>query len=94
MKFLQFIQHINDLYEFLYGWMTCIGGIMVSVLALSVVDRGLELRSGQIKDYKIDICYFSAKHAALRSKSKDCLAQNQDNVSEWNDMSTRGLLFQ
>jgi hypothetical protein len=35
MKFLQFIQHINDLYEFLYGWMTCIGGIMVSVLSLS-----------------------------------------------------------
>jgi hypothetical protein len=26
--------------------------------------------------------------------SKDRLAQNQDNVSEWNDMSTRGLLFQ
>jgi hypothetical protein len=94
MKFLHFIQHINDLYEFLYGWMTCIGGIMVSVLALNVVDRGLELWSGQSKDYKIGICYFSAKHAALRSKSKDRLAQNQDNVSEWNDMSTRGLLFQ
>ena len=67
---------------------------MVSVLALNVVDRGLELWSGQSKDYKIGICYFSAKHAALRSKSKDRLAQNQDNVSEWNDMSTRGLLFQ
>jgi hypothetical protein len=40
------------------------------------------------------ICCFSAKHAALRSKSKDWLAQNQNNVSEWSDMSTRGLLFQ
>ena len=29
----------------------------------------------------------------LRRKSKDWLARNQDNVSEWGDMSTRGLLF-
>ena len=28
-------------------------------------------------------CCFSAKHAALRRKSKDGLAQNEDNVSEW-----------
>ena len=28
------------------------------------------------------------------SKSKDWLGLNQDNVSEWNDMSIRGLLFQ
>ena len=27
-------------------------------------------------------------------KSKDGLAQNQNNVSEWSDISTRGLLFQ
>jgi hypothetical protein len=27
-------------------------------------------------------------------KSKDWLARNQDNVSEWGDMSIRGLLFQ
>jgi hypothetical protein len=40
------------------------------------------------------ICCFSAKHAALRSKRKDWLAQNQNNVSEWSDMSTCGLLFQ
>jgi hypothetical protein len=48
---------------------------MVSVLALSVVDIGFEPRSGQTKDYKIGICCFSAKHAALRSKSKDWLAR-------------------
>jgi hypothetical protein len=40
------------------------------------------------------MCCFSAKHAALNSMSKDWLAQNKDNVSEWSDMSTRGLLFQ
>ena len=48
-----------------------IGGVMVSVLASKVVDRGFEPGSDQIKDYKIDICCFSAKHTELRSKSKD-----------------------
>jgi hypothetical protein len=66
-----------------------IGDVMVSVLASSVVDCGSESRSGQTKDYTIGICCFSAKHAALRRKSKD-----QDNASEWGDMSIRGLLFQ
>ena len=41
-----------------------IGGVMVSMLASSAVDRGFKHRSGQTKDYKISICYFSAKHAA------------------------------
>ena len=58
-----------------------IGGVMVSVLA------------GQTKDYTIVICCFSAKHAALRRKSKDWLTRNQNNVSQWSDISTRGLLF-
>ena len=44
---------------------------MVSVLVLSVVDRGFEPRSGQTKDYEIGICCFSAKHVALRKNSKD-----------------------
>jgi hypothetical protein len=67
---------------------------MVSVLASSALDRGFEPRSDKTKDYKICICYFSAKHAALRRNSKDWLGRNRDNVSEWGDMSTRGLLFQ
>jgi hypothetical protein len=37
---------------------------------------------------------FSAKHAALWRKSKDWLARNEDNVSEWGDIFTHGLLFQ
>ena len=65
---------------------------MVSVLASGAVDRGIELRSGQTKDYEIGICL--SKHAALRRKIKEWLARNQDNVSEWSDMSIRGLLFQ
>jgi hypothetical protein len=44
---------------------------MVSVLASSAVDRGFEPRSGQAKDYKIDICCLSAKHSELRRKCKD-----------------------
>ena len=67
---------------------------MVSVLTLSAVDRVFEPLSGQTKGYKIGICCFSAKNTSLRRKSKDWLARNQNNVSEWSDMSTRGLLFQ
>ena len=62
---------------------------MVSVLASSAVHRGFESRPDQTKDYKIGICCFSAKHAALRRKSKDWLARNQNNVSEWGDMAIR-----
>ena len=54
---------------------------MVIMLTLSEVDHGFEARSCQTKDDKMDICCFSAKHAALRSKKKDWMAQNQDNVS-------------
>jgi hypothetical protein len=61
---------------------------------LSVVDRGFDPWSGQTKDYQIGICCFSAKHATLRRKSKDWLSRNQNNVDEWRDMSTCGLLFQ
>jgi hypothetical protein len=53
----------------------------------------LVTNKGQTRDYKIIICCFSAKHAALRRKSKDWLAHNQNNVSGWSNMSTRGLLF-
>ena len=66
---------------------------MFSVLASSAENRSFEHRSGQTKDYKIGMCCFSAKHAALRRKGKNLLARNQYNVSEWNNMSTRGLLF-
>ena len=59
---------------------------MVSMFTSSVGDREFEHWSGQTKDYKIGICCFSAKHAAWRRKSKDGLARNQDNVSEWGDM--------
>ena len=71
-----------------------IGVVLVSVLASSVVDSGFEPRSGQTKDNLIGMCCFSAKHAELKRKSKDWLARNQNNVSEWSDMSIHGPLFQ
>ena len=74
--------------------MNCVGGVMASVFASSEVDRGFESRSGQTKEYEICICCFFAKPAALRRKSKHWLTQNQNNVTEWSDMSTQGLLFQ
>ena len=66
---------------------------MVSVLASSVVDHGFENRSDQTKDYEIGIYCFSAKHAALRRKSKVWLFRNQDDVPEWSEIYTRSLLF-
>ena len=69
-----------------------ISGVMVSVVASSVVDRGFEPRSDKTKYYKIGICCFSAKKAPLRRKGKYWLAWNQDNVSGWGDMSIHGLV--
>ena len=67
---------------------------MVSVFASSAVDRGFQPRSGKTKDCKISICCFSPKHAPIRNRSKYGLARNQNNLSEWSDISTRGLLLQ
>ena len=47
-----------------------------------------------VKDYEIDICCFSAKHAVLRSKNNLWLAWNHSNASEWNNVSNSGMLFQ
>jgi hypothetical protein len=72
----------------------CICGVMVSVLTSSAVDGGFYPWLGQSKNYKIGVCCFSAKQAALRRKSKDWLTRNQNNVSEWGGVSISGLLFQ
>jgi hypothetical protein len=61
---------------------------------VGVVDCGFKPWLGRTKDYKIGNCCFSAKHAALRRKSKDWLVRNQDNVSEWSYISTHRLFFQ
>ena len=50
-----------------------IGDVMVIVLVSSTTsaDREFEHRSSQTNDYEIGFCCFSAKHSAIRRKSKD-----------------------
>ena len=43
--------------------------LKVSMLALSVVVHGFELRLGQIRDYEIGICCFSTKHTSIMGKN-------------------------
>jgi hypothetical protein len=59
--------HIPDLY------INHLIGVIVSVLVLGDVYLRFEQWSVLTKDYKIDICCFSANHTALRRKSKDWL---------------------
>ena len=63
-----------------------IDDVIVSVLASSVVDR--------VKPKTMKLVCVASPHVALRSKSKYWLARNQNNVSEWSDISILGLLFQ
>jgi hypothetical protein len=81
-----YVTYVNMCLYLFYHYHIC--SVMVRVL--SAVDCGPQ--SGKTKDYKIYICYFSVKHATLRSKSKDWLAQNQDNVLECSNMCTCGLV--
>ena len=57
LPYISFVKSMNILHK--------------NVLTSSVVDRGFEPRLGQTKDYKIGICCFSGKHAALSRKNKD-----------------------
>ena len=60
--------------------------VIVSMLTLSVVDRGFKLHSAETRDFNIGIVS-SAKHTGLRSNSKNWLARIQYNVFQWRDMS-------
>jgi hypothetical protein len=76
-----------SLAHYIILYRNCIDGVIVSVLASSVLAssvlyRWFEPQLDQTKDYRIGICYFSTKHPALRRKSKDWLAWNQNNMSE------------
>ena len=43
-----------------------IGGVMVSVLVSSAIDRGFESRSGQIKDYTIQLVFVASPLSTQR----------------------------
>jgi hypothetical protein len=53
-----------------------IGGVMASVLALIVVDRGLEPRSGQTKDYKF--WYLLLLRCSLKKKEQRLVGSESD----------------
>jgi hypothetical protein len=44
-----------------------IGGVMVSVVTSSAVDRGFEPQSDQSTEYKIDVCCFSTKTRSINA---------------------------
>jgi hypothetical protein len=56
--------------------MDYVGGVMASIIASSDLNSGFEPWLSQTKYYKIGIICLFAKHAALRSKSKDMLLWN------------------
>ena len=56
----------NVISQYAHNVVNRIDGVMGSVLDSSAVDHRFELHSGHIKDYRIGICCFSAKSAALR----------------------------
>ena len=60
-------EQLNDASSKFYNH---IGGVMVSVLASSVVDYGFKPRTGQTNDYEIGICCFSAKHNSIKEKEQ------------------------
>ena len=93
-ELIMYLIFVYLLVKMFYKFFNSIGGVVLSVLISSVVDGGFESVSGQTNNYKIGICCLSARLVALRSKSKDWLAQNQNNVSGWSDMSIHRSLFQ
>jgi hypothetical protein len=61
----------NSFVDWYWSSVNRIGGVIISVLASSVVDRGFDLWLGQTEDYEICFYSFTAKHAVLRRKSKE-----------------------
>ena len=51
-------------------------------------------RSGQIKGKTHGICCFYSMYAVRNEQEQRLVARNRNIVSEWSDMSTRGLMLQ
>lgn len=59
-----------------------------------MIDNDFESQWGQNKAYEICIFCLKPKYAALGGYSQEWWARNHDNISDWNDMAIRRLLFQ
>ena len=88
--YVKFLMSPVSIYILLINYLkNCIDGVMIIVHISHAVDHGFETPFGPTKDYRIGTYCFCPKCIALRSKSKDWLARNQD-VLEWIHMSTHG----
>ena len=61
---------------------------MISMLTCSSID----LIPGQVKSKTIELAVTASPVGLQPYRTKDSLACSQDNVLEWSDMSTHGLL--
>ena len=87
---------LNCLNPATFYWSACTKLEKWAVVHLCVEDIDLAVFDWILncpKDYKIDMCCFSAKLTVLWRKSKDWLDRHYDNMFMWSDTSTRGLLF-
>ena len=71
-------------YIYMVYWLTSSSGVWQIIF--------FEPWSSQTKDYKIGVSCISAKHTTVKSKNKNWLGRNHDNVVEWSHMSTRGTV--
>ena len=89
--------HVH-VYSYFQSSINLIGGVMFGVLASGALDHRIKSRSGQAKYNKTGCGCFPAcstnEQEQKKRKKKTKLARNQDNVSEWSNMSTHGLLLQ
>ena len=70
-------------------------GVIISVLAQSVVDRGRGSGPGLVKSKTIKLmCCFSTKRTTLIRRKNNATVCLGIRIKEWNDMFTRDLLFQ
>ena len=85
--------HVH-VYSYFQSSINLIGGVMFGVLASGALDHRIKSRSGQAKYNKTGCgCFPACSTKEQDKKKKKMLARNQDNVSEWSNMSTQ-LLFQ
>jgi hypothetical protein len=73
-----------------------IGGVMVSVIASSVVGRGVRthVRSKQ-RLLNWYTCMLLLRWTYnIKEQKQRLVGSNSDNLTRWDDMFTRGLLFQ
>ena len=82
------ISRLNDVLQLWLSWSDTDSSNALN--CNSAVDCGFKPWSNQ----RLELVFGASPLSTQRWKSKDWLAQNQDNVSEWSNMSPYGLWFQ